>query len=130
MMLAKNYGREYTIALSAEYTVEIDNSFDMCEAEDLAWAFLEEGYKNSDVNEYEIYETLDIRQGFTCYFVKVKVNSVVYVVANDITDAYNEAVDLIENISMPDEAITLNSTEQTDLIRAGEQVVEMVSGDK
>ena len=128
MKWMKDCGREYTIALSATYTVQVDNDWDMCEAEDLAWNLLEQAYQNSDVNEFEIYETLDIRKGWGSYFVKVKVNSVIYAIGHDITEAYNEAVDLIENIKMPDDGIELDYTEQTDLIRVGERV-EMIVGE-
>ena len=128
MKWIKDCGREYTIALSAEYTAQIDNECAMWEAEDIAWNLIEEAYKKSDVNEYEVYETLDIRTGlFGGYFVDVKVNTVVYAIGHDINAAYNEAVDLIENISLP-EGVKLNGTEQTKLIEVGDRV-EMVVGE-
>ena len=46
-------GREYTIALTAEYWVHVDG--DDLDAEDVAWDVLEKALRKSDANEYEIY---------------------------------------------------------------------------
>ena len=123
----RNCGREYTIALSAEYVVALENAESMWEAEDDAWHILEQSLRVSDANEYEVYETLDINPRLISgYRVKVKVNYVIYVVGHDIDDAHNDAVELVENISMPGE-VTLLGTEQTDLVEVGERVLMVVN---
>ena len=121
----RNCGREYTVALSAEYAVSVANE-DMWDAEDDAWQELEQALQNSDANEYEVYETLEItRLLFGGYRVKVKVNYVIYAISHDIDDAYNSAVELIENISMPGN-VTLLGTEQRNLVTVGDRVLMVV----
>jgi len=107
--------REYTIPLSAEYSV-MSYAEDMWDAEEEAWQVLEKALQKSDADEWEIYETLSIHPMFSGYSVRLKVNYVICKENWDITDAYNAAVDLVEDISLP-EGVSLVRTDQTDLIR-------------
>ena len=113
-------GREYTIALTAEYWVHVDG--DDLDAEDVAWDVLEKALRKSDANEYEIYETVESYTGFLSSNFKISVNFVIYSVAHDISDAYDNAVELVENISMPAN-VQLVGTSQTDFIKVGEPVL-------
>ena len=116
------HGKEYTIALSAEYSVLVDNNdLTLYEAEDEAWNVLEGALANCDAEKHEVYEVIEASPSLIGHRVKLKANFEIVVVHHDMTDAYYEAVELVENISLP-ENVTLICTEQTDFIMVGERV--------
>ena len=115
-------GREYTIALTAEYWVHVYGDGDELDAEDVAWDVLDKALRESDANEYEIYETIESYTGLMSSNFKISVNFVIYSVAHDISDAYDNAVKLVENISTPAN-VQLVGTSQTDFIKVGKPVL-------
>lgn len=123
MTWAECKGHEYTIPISATYWVKTDVD-DVSEAEDKAIELMEkELTKNEDVKEVNCF-TEETMTSFSGYSVKLKVNMVVYAVARYAGDAWDEVVDLVENIELPNN-VELICTGQFDLIREGERVFLM-----
>ena len=107
---------EYTALISATYSVAV-NAETMWEAEDLAIDMVEEPLKANDIEPDTFIK--EERAGMVDgdYFLKLKVNMVVPVMATDERDACDCAVELVENITM-DEDVQLLFTEQIDLTLA------------
>ena len=107
---------EYTALISATYSVAV-NAETMWEAEDLAFDMVEEPLKANDIepDTFIVEERAGMVDGD--YFLKLKVNMVVPVMATDERDALDCAVELVESITM-DEDVQLLFTEQIDLTLA------------
>ena len=113
--------REYTVALSAQYSASV-KSESMWEAEDAAYDPIEATLKQNDVEDIDIHIIDEHKSHFVAdeYKLKLKVNMVIPVESTDYTDAWNCAVEFVENITMP-EGITLDSTAQIDMTLAEEK---------
>ena len=107
---------EYTALISATYSVAV-NAETMWEAEDLAFDMVEEPLKTNDIepDTFIVEERAGMVDGD--YFLKLKVNMVVPVMATDERDAWDCAVELVESITM-DEDVQLLFTEQVDMTLA------------
>ena len=107
--------KDYTVALSAEYTVMVCAET-MWEAEDYAFDLVEEKLKENDIEDIDthIIEEHASRWIADEYELRLKVNMVIPVEATDYTDAWNGAVGFVENITMP-EGAKLECTAQIDM---------------
>lgn len=123
--MAKVYRRRniqgYTVALSAEYTAMVCAET-MWEAEDCAYDPIEATLKQNDVEDIDIHIIEEHRSYWVGdeYELKLKVNMVIPVEAESYQDAWDCAVEFVENITMP-EGIELESTAQIDMTLAEEK---------
>ena len=110
--------REYTVALSAEYTVVVCAET-IWEGEDLAMDLVENALKQADIEEVDTHITEEHKLFFVDdeFEYKLKVNMVIPVFAMDYTDAWNCAVNHVESITMPD-GVELECTEEIDMTLA------------
>ena len=129
-------GYEYMVALSARYSVLVDDDFDVMahEADDIAWERIEKALKDAgfekkgegrpytDHNKLEIYETVEISPSIVGYRVVVDVNFEIHVTEQDAEDAYESAIGEVESVDLP-EKICLMWTEQTSFMVTGERVL-------
>jgi len=129
-------GTDYMVNVSARYSVLVEDTNLMAhEAEDVAWEMVEnalknagwekvgDGYRNTDHNKFEIYETKEITPALMGgKRVVLDVNFEYHTVTKDIDDVFNDAVAEIEDMDLP-ENITLLGTEQIDFIQTGEPVL-------
>ena len=110
--------REYTVALSAEYTVCVCAET-IWEGEELAFDLVENALKQADIEEVDthIKEEHASRWVGDEYEYRLKINMVIPVFAMDYTDAWNCAVNHVESITLPD-GVELECTEEIDMTLA------------
>ena len=116
--------REYTVAMSAVYTVMVCAE-DMWSAEDLAFDMLGNELKKWKVEEPDFFVVDEHKHNFCKnddeYEIKIKVNMVIPVESTSYERAKEDAVQYIEDtVKMPDE-ITFESYEDYDVTLASER---------
>lgn len=127
-------GSEYTVALSAYFSVFVKNKDDWKTgnetdfAEDEAWNDVEDLLKYLDSKEYEIWGVKNTKAVDGGYSVEIKVDFKIFVVDFDVDDAYNEAVDVVDNLTLP-ENVECSLIEQTDPVEVGEPVYMVMEDD-
>ena len=106
---------EYTVMLSAQYCV-VCYAETMWEAEDLAFALVEEPLKANDI-EPDTFIVEERSRGFSDdeFEFKLKVNMIIPVIAPDYTEAWNDAVEFVEGIKF-DDGVELLRTDEVDMV--------------
>ena len=106
---------EYTVMLSAQYCV-VCYAETMWEAEDLAFALVEEPLKANDI-EPDTFIVEERSRGFKDdeFEFKLKVNMIIPVIAPDYTEAWNDAVEFVEGIKF-DDGVELLRTDEVDMV--------------
>ena len=124
MNYRRRNSREYTVALSAEYTAVVCAET-MWQGEDLAIDMVEDTLKKHDIEEIDtnILGGHAHRKGDE-YEIKMKINLVIPVEGISFRDAWDCAVEHIENIKMP-EGVELERTDQIDMVLAEEKAYLM-----
>ena len=124
-------GFDYMVTFNARYSVLVDEDVMADQAEDKAWEMVEKALKDNGFekkgegysdHKFEIYETKEISPSLIGYRVVLVVDFEVSVTTEDMDDAYNEAVDEVEGIELP-ENIKLMWMEQTDLMQCSERIM-------
>ena len=94
---------DYVVALNTEYNVSIPDTDQMTwEAEDEAYGIIEEVLKQNDIEEYDIYTSMEMHNLFGGYIIKVRVNMVVPAVATDYDEALSVAETYVDDITFPE----------------------------
>lgn len=91
--------RNYTVAVNAEYTVA--TNADALECEDIAEEAIQAALKDQ-ASEVEVCTIKTYKRLFGGYNVKMSANMVVDVEADDYEEAYNRAIDVINDIPYKD----------------------------
>lgn len=124
-------GQEYTVTLSAHFKVFVRNrdtwkaGDEKWLAEEEAWNIVEDVLKYVDPKEYNIWGVTENNEADGGYEIGIKVDFEIFVVDFDVDEAYNKAVDVVDNLELPDNArITL--IEQIDPVEVGEPVYMVV----
>jgi hypothetical protein len=101
--------------LSAQYCV-VCYAETMWEAEDLAFALVEEPLKANDI-EPDTFIVEERSHGFSDdeFEFKLKVNMIIPVIAPDYTEAWNDAVEFVEGIKF-DDGVELIRTDEVDMV--------------
>lgn len=120
-------GSEYTVALSAHFKVLVKDK-DIWQAGEEQWLAEEEAWddvqnllKHLDSKEYEIWGVADNKKVDDGYNIEIRVDFKIFVVDFDVDEAYNKAVDLVDNLTLPENVRCL-LIKQTDLVEVGEPV--------
>ena len=124
-------GLEYTVALSAYFNVFV-KSRDSWQVgresdyvEDEACDIVESLLKYMDRKEYDVYGTEDVIKTDGGYNIVVVVNFKIFVVDFDVDEAYNKAVDVVDDLELPDN-VKITLIKQTKLVEVGEPVYMVV----
>ena len=111
--------RNYTVAVMAEYNVSTDK--DIFDAEDAAVEEIKNAV-NGKADEVEAEVVNTIKRLFVGYLVKVAVNMVVNVSAENYLTAYHKSVKQIESLPYAD-YITVIAVENYDVTLAEEKIL-------
>lgn len=124
-------GSEYTVALSAHFTVLVKNNDswkageEQWMAEEEAWDIVVDLLKHLDSKEYDVWGVTDNKKVDGGYEIGIKVDFTIFVVDFDADDAYDEAVDVVDDLKLP-ENVKITLIEQTDPVEVGEPVYMVV----